>query len=63
LGDFELPVLLLCGEHDAKFRAINTEMHQQIPTSRLEIIPEAGHTIHVEQPERHIQTVRAFLEG
>jgi 2-succinyl-6-hydroxy-2,4-cyclohexadiene-1-carboxylate synthase len=61
LPELEMPTLLLCGALDTKFSAINTEMHNLMPTSTLVIIPDAGHTTHVEQPEHFRAEVLAFL--
>lgn len=61
LPELVMPTLLLCGALDAKFAAINAEMHTLIPSSTLAVIPEAGHTTHVEQPERFRAGVLRFL--
>jgi 2-succinyl-6-hydroxy-2,4-cyclohexadiene-1-carboxylate synthase len=61
LGDLRLPTLLLCGEQDAKFCGINAEMQMLIPDAELVIVPDAGHTIHAEQPERFRGEVMRFL--
>ncbi|MCZ2099122.1 MAG: 2-succinyl-6-hydroxy-2,4-cyclohexadiene-1-carboxylate synthase [Anaerolineae bacterium] len=45
-----LPVLLLCGALDTKFAAINREMQALLPRASLVIVPDAGHTVHAEQP-------------
>lgn len=50
LADLTLPVLLLAGELDHKFVSINQQMAAQIPHCQLEIIPQAGHTVHWERP-------------
>ncbi len=63
LGELTMPVLLIAGEHDAKFSAINREMQSLIPKAQLEIVAGAGHTVHAEQPQRHNEMVRAFLKG
>jgi pimeloyl-ACP methyl ester carboxylesterase len=36
-------------------------LHRQIPSSRLEIIPEAGHMVMMESPERFNEKVKRFL--
>jgi 2-succinyl-6-hydroxy-2,4-cyclohexadiene-1-carboxylate synthase len=46
----QLPTLLLAGELDGKFVAINEKMGALLPNGRLQIIPHAGHTIHLERP-------------
>lgn len=50
LSSLHLPVLLLAGEQDAKFIAINRAMDEHLPVSHLHIVENAGHAIHVEQP-------------
>ncbi|MBK7918181.1 MAG: 2-succinyl-6-hydroxy-2,4-cyclohexadiene-1-carboxylate synthase [Chloroflexi bacterium] len=57
-----MPVLLVTGELDAKFAAINREMADLIPGSRLSVVPDAGHTVHLERPQRYAELVRGFLE-
>jgi 2-succinyl-6-hydroxy-2,4-cyclohexadiene-1-carboxylate synthase len=61
LGEVDRPVLLLAGELDAKFAAINNRMTGAMPTARFEMIPGAGHAIHLERPEVFIQIVGDFL--
>ena len=61
LGELDMPTLLLCGALDTKFSAINAEMHDLMPHSTLTVIPDAGHTTHVEQPERFQGEVLHFL--
>ncbi len=49
LAELKMPVSLLAGELDLKFSAINRQMADLIANCRLEIVPNAGHTIHLEQ--------------
>ncbi|MBI2866448.1 MAG: 2-succinyl-6-hydroxy-2,4-cyclohexadiene-1-carboxylate synthase [Chloroflexi bacterium] len=63
LGEITAPTLILAGEEDAKFATIAWEMHQAIPGSRLEIVERAGHTVHLEQPERFNRVVLEFLSS
>jgi 2-succinyl-6-hydroxy-2,4-cyclohexadiene-1-carboxylate synthase len=51
LPKLNLPVLLLAGELDQKFSQIARQMALQLPQARVQIVPDAGHTIHLEQPE------------
>lgn len=60
LPDLHLPILLLAGALDYKFCAIAQEMAVNLPQAQLRIIPNAGHTIHLEQPEAFITTVGDF---
>lgn len=61
LNEFNLPVLLLCGELDEKFCKIAQEMNQLLPQSTLIEIKKAGHAIHVEEPEIFDTIVEEFL--
>ncbi len=51
LGELRMPVLIIAGANDAKFVAIAQRMHRSMTSSQLEIVTNAGHTVHYEQPE------------
>jgi len=55
-----MPVLLMCGTKDTKFHAIATEMGASIPSSTCVAIEDAGHTVHLEQPERFADELLRF---
>lgn len=55
------PVLLIVGEKDAKFVKINREMHSLFKQAQLEIVPSAGHAVHLEQVEKFVTIVMEFL--
>ena len=61
LPSLPLPTLLLAGELDSKFVAINKQMVAQLPNGRLHIIPQAGHTTHLERPLLFQTAVTDFL--
>ena len=63
LSEAPMPVQLIIGELDSKFVNIASEMHKILPHSRLSIIPDAGHTAHLEQPARFSTIVLQFLRG
>ena len=50
LGDVSVPVELIVGERDAKFRATAEAMATLIPDARLHVVPGAGHAVHLEEP-------------
>jgi 2-succinyl-6-hydroxy-2,4-cyclohexadiene-1-carboxylate synthase len=50
LGELRMPVWLVAGERDEKFRAIAERMAAAIPQARLTIAPGAGHAVHLEAP-------------
>jgi 2-succinyl-6-hydroxy-2,4-cyclohexadiene-1-carboxylate synthase len=61
LPDLTLPVLLLAGALDAKFVAIGRQMAAVLPRARLEIVPDAGHTLHWERPLAFSRLALDFL--
>jgi 2-succinyl-6-hydroxy-2,4-cyclohexadiene-1-carboxylate synthase len=50
LSSLRLPVLLIAGALDSKYRAIAQEMASCLPDAKVEIVDHAGHTVHLEQP-------------
>lgn len=61
LKDVNHPVLLLAGELDQKFCAINNEMKKHLSNAQISIIKDAGHAIHVEQSELFGKIVKDYL--
>ena len=51
LGELTIPVTLVVGERDAKFRAIAQQMAASIADCRLELVAGAGHAAQLERPE------------
>jgi pimeloyl-ACP methyl ester carboxylesterase len=52
VNQIELPTLIFWGELDVLFDPSNAEhLHAAMPQSKLEILPEAGHTSWADQPE------------
>ena len=63
LPELKMPVLLIVGERDQKFLQIGHEMKSRIGMSaELVVIENAGHSVHLEQPE-HCQSVIASFLG
>jgi 2-succinyl-6-hydroxy-2,4-cyclohexadiene-1-carboxylate synthase len=52
LGELTMPVTLVVGERDEKFRAIAERMAERLPNPRVEVIRGAGHAAQLERPER-----------
>jgi pimeloyl-ACP methyl ester carboxylesterase len=51
LGELPMPVTLVAGERDAKFRAIAERMRSRLPRASVTVVPGAGHAAHLEVPE------------
>jgi len=50
LRDLGIPVELIVGEHDAKFRETAEQMAQELPDARVSVVAGAGHAVHLERP-------------
>lgn len=50
LGELSMPVTLVAGEHDEKFRAIAERMAGSIPQAEVVVVPGTGHAVHLEEP-------------
>jgi pimeloyl-ACP methyl ester carboxylesterase len=61
LPSIETPTLLLVGALDRKFVAIAERMGALMPHARLAIVPDTGHTVHLERPVAWIDVVTDFL--
>jgi 2-succinyl-6-hydroxy-2,4-cyclohexadiene-1-carboxylate synthase len=51
LGELEMPVTVVAGEHDEKYVAIARRMVETIPDAQLILVPEAGHPLPLERPD------------
>jgi 2-succinyl-6-hydroxy-2,4-cyclohexadiene-1-carboxylate synthase len=56
-----IPLLLLVGEKDEKFIAINIAMAEKCHVAKLEIIDQVGHNIHLENTLSFVQNIQNFL--
>ena len=63
LRDLRLPVLLLAGALDGKYCSLANDMAAMLPCSRVRIVPDAGHAVHLEQPAVFDAAVRDFLQA
>ncbi|NIP18202.1 MAG: alpha/beta fold hydrolase [Xanthomonadales bacterium] len=64
LSGIKVPTLVIAGEEDtATPPALARRIHEGIPGSRLVIIPGAGHSSTIEQPERVTEAIDDLLAG
>jgi 2-succinyl-6-hydroxy-2,4-cyclohexadiene-1-carboxylate synthase len=56
-----VPLLLLAGEHDAKFRAIAGELAALAKRASHEVVPDAGHAAQLENPRDVVARARRFV--
>lgn len=50
LPELQIPVTLVVGERDARYREIAERMAEQIPRARVVVVVGAGHAAHLEAP-------------
>jgi len=63
LNEIRLPVLVISGEHDEATPAVVRPLVHALPNARWELIDEASHSTHLEQPGRFRELVAAFLDS
>jgi pimeloyl-ACP methyl ester carboxylesterase len=63
LPEIKLPALVLCGEEDQLTPVkYSRYLHENIATSSLILIPQAGHMVMAEQPHMLNRAINSFLE-
>jgi pimeloyl-ACP methyl ester carboxylesterase len=62
IHEIRCPTLIIVGEKDFLGAGGSVIMSRKIPNSQLEIVPERGHGLFLEDPEGFNQRVLAFLE-
>jgi 2-succinyl-6-hydroxy-2,4-cyclohexadiene-1-carboxylate synthase len=62
LPGIDVPVLVMAGENDERYAAIARRTAAAIgPNARVALVPEAGHSAHLEQPARILEAVEPWL--
>ncbi len=61
LGDITIPLILVVGELDAKFIAINQQILSLCSQGNLNIVKDSGHNVHFEQPSKLSKLIRGLL--
>ncbi|HEX9821834.1 MAG TPA: alpha/beta fold hydrolase [Methylomirabilota bacterium] len=63
LAAIRVPTLIIVGDQDQPFLAPSEYMAKKIPGARLEVIPGAGHSSNLDQPDIFNRVLRDFLDG
>ena len=63
LAKSKSPILLIAGALDSKYIELNTRLADHCATARCHVIPDAGHSVHIEQPAQFRRVVDDFLAG
>jgi pimeloyl-ACP methyl ester carboxylesterase len=62
LSEIITPTLILCGDGDKMTPIhLSKQLNENIPNASLTLIPDAGHMVMIEQPERVAKEVMSFL--
>jgi len=61
LADADFPCLWIAGAEDAKFAAIAEEMSNVMSNGSHALIPDAGHSVHLENPAATLSVITSFL--
>ena len=63
LPSLHVPILLVAGSLDAKFAAIASDLASRLPNAQAQLVPDAGHACHLEQPEAFLRIARRFFDA
>ena len=63
LGSITAPVLVLAGERDPKFCELGARLAASLPDGRFETVSDAGHTVHLEQPEATADAIASWFRS
>ncbi len=63
LKEINIPVQLITGEIDEKYKALSFRVAEQIRQAELDIIKSAGHNTHLEKPAEFVSLVNSFLRN
>lgn len=63
LAQIHLPVSVLVGERDEKFRALAQELLGGLPAARFSVAPGAGHDVPLEAPSAILDALRDLFTG
>ena len=61
LPNIQVPVLLIAGALDTKFRGLAEQMAGAIPNARVEIIDDAGHATHLEATDGYLAALHQLI--
>jgi 2-succinyl-6-hydroxy-2,4-cyclohexadiene-1-carboxylate synthase len=62
LGTITAPTLALAGARDAKFAAEARAIAREVARGSYDLIDDAGHAAHIEQPESSAMRITSFLD-
>jgi 2-succinyl-6-hydroxy-2,4-cyclohexadiene-1-carboxylate synthase len=61
LPALQVPVLLVAGARDGRFIDLARDLSRRLPQAEVCVIEDAGHAVHLEQPEAFLRAARDFM--
>jgi 2-succinyl-6-hydroxy-2,4-cyclohexadiene-1-carboxylate synthase len=61
LRDLAMPVTLIVGALDSRYTELSQRMAQLLLAPDLAVVADAGHTVHLDQPQRFVDCVKAGI--
>ena len=61
LPELRIPALLVVGEKDPMGPKASAIIAERLPNAQLEVVPDCGHWVHVEQPEAVLKSFDRWL--
>jgi 2-succinyl-6-hydroxy-2,4-cyclohexadiene-1-carboxylate synthase len=62
LKNLRMPVTLIVGAMDSRYIEVAEQMAKLLPAADLSAVAAAGHTVHLDQPERFVDCVKAGID-
>jgi 2-succinyl-6-hydroxy-2,4-cyclohexadiene-1-carboxylate synthase len=59
----QLPTTLVVGELDSRYRATAQRIQTAVPSAALEVVSQAGHTVHLDQPDTFVSLVKKLTQA
>ncbi len=63
LPEIDLPVRIIVGERDAKFRGLAAEMAERLPRATVTVVADAGHNLVLEHPLEIAELLREDMSA
>ena len=61
ISDANMDVFFLTGAYDKRYKQIGEQLKLRIPSLGLEVIPNAGHNVHLEQTHDYVSKLKQLL--
>lgn len=61
LGDLTMPVLAITGSLDSSYCSLWADITRELPNIRHEVVPEAGHRVHLDRPDLYLSILKSFI--